>query len=186
MQIPREGFSVYLNNREIWTVLHGMLFGGAFLLAFSGGLAGLYSLRSEWVTAAGIKERMFRLKIGVWSMAAIAWATAISGTFAVYPWYRATPPKGATDLASYPRLLLLADSARAGWHIYGMEWKEHVGWLAPIAATVAAFAVSYYGPSLARKTAERRAVMIFYIVAFATAAVAGILGAFINKMAPIH
>ncbi len=136
-----------LSNREIWTVLHGMIFGGAFLLAFAGGLAGLYSLRSEWVTAAGTKERMVRLKIGMWSMAAVAWATVIVGTFAVYPWYRATPPKSTTDLAAYPRCLLTSDPSRAGWHEFGMEWKEHVGWLAPIAATVVAFAVSYYGPT---------------------------------------
>lgn len=175
-----------LTNREVWTVLHGMLFGGAFLLAFAGGLAGLFSLRPEWVTVAGLKERMFRLKVGLWSMAAIAWATVIAGTFAVYPWYRANPPEGTTDLTAYPRCLLLADPARAQWHKFGMEWKEHVGWLVPIAATVVAFAVTYYGPTLARKTGERRALLVFYIIAFATAAVAGILGAFINKVAPIR
>jgi hypothetical protein len=50
-----------------------------------------------------------------------------------------------------------------------MEWKEHVGWLAPIAATVVAFAVTYY-----------------FVVSFATAAIAGMFGAFINKVAPIR
>ena len=67
-----------------------------------------------------------------------------------------------------------------------MEWKEHVGWLAPIAATVVAFAVTYYGPMLAKKAGECRALMIFYILAFATAAIAGLFGAFINKIAPIR
>ena len=43
-----------------------------------------------------------------------------------------------------------------------MEWKEHVAWLAPIAATVVAFVVTYYGPSLASKVGERRALMIFF------------------------
>lgn len=32
-------------------MLHGMVFGSIFLLAFSGGLAGLYSYRAEWITA---------------------------------------------------------------------------------------------------------------------------------------
>lgn len=175
-----------ISIREAWTVIHGMVFGAGFLLAFAGGLAGLYSLRPEWVTVAGIKERMFRMKVGLWSMAAIAWATVISGSFIVYPWYRAAPPDGTTDLSAYPRYFLLADPSTAEWHRFGMEWKEHVGWLAPIAATVVAFAVTYYGPTLAQKAGERRALLIFYILAFTTAAIAGLFGAFINKIAPIR
>jgi hypothetical protein len=171
--------------REGWTVLHGMLFGAVFLLAFAGGLAGLYSLRPEWVTVEGIKERLFRMKVGLWSMALVAWATVISGTFIVYPWYRAKPPQGA-DLSAFPRSLLLSKPTTAEWHNFGMEWKEHVGWLAPIAATVVAFVVMYYGPQLTKKVGERRAVMIFFVIAFATAAIAGVFGAFINKVAPIR
>ncbi len=53
-----------VSSREAWTVLHGMLFGAVFLLAFGGGLAGLYSYRPEWVTAAGLNERLSRLRIG--------------------------------------------------------------------------------------------------------------------------
>ena len=168
-----------ISIREGWTVLHGMLFGAAFLLAFAGGLAGLYSLRPEWVTVEGIKERMFRLKAGLWGMALIAWATVISGTFIVYPWYRAKDPTSA-------RSILLANPATAEWHNFGMEWKEHVGWLAPIAATVVAFAVTYYGPALSKKVGERRALMIFFVVSFAAAAIAGMFGAFINKVAPVR
>ena len=175
-----------ISMREGWTVLHGMLFGAAFLLALAGGFAGLYSLQPAWVTVEGLRERMFRLKVGLWSMAALAWATVISGTFIVYPWYRVTPPQGATDLSAYPRYLLLADPSMAAWHTFGMEWKEHVGWLAPIAATVVAFSVTYYGPTLAQKAGEPRALLTFYLITFTTAAIAGIFGAFINKVAPIH
>ena len=168
-----------ISVREGWTVLHGMIFGAAFLLAFAGGLAGLYSLRPQWITAEGIKERLTRLKVGLWGMAIIAWATVISGTFIVYPWYRVKDPTSA-------RSILLADPSTAQWHTFGMEWKEHVGWLAPIAATVVAFAVTYYGSSLAKKVGERRALMIFFVVAFAAAAAAGVFGAFINKVAPVR
>lgn len=175
-----------ISAREGWTVLHGMLFGAAFLLAFAGGLAGLYSLRPEWITMEGIQERMTRLNIGMWAMVLIAWATVISGTFIVYPWYRASPPEGTTDLSAFPRSLLLASESTAEWHRFGMEWKEHVAWIAPIAATVVAYAVTYYGPVLARKPNERRAIMIFFVAAFVTAAIAGIFGAFINKIAPIR
>lgn len=175
-----------ISSREGWTVLHGMMFGAAFLLAFSGGLAGLYSLRPQWMTVEGLRERMLRLKIGLWSMAVIAWGTVITGSYIVYPWYRAKPPEGTADLTTFPRSFLLASESTARWHEFGMEWKEHVGWLAPIAATVVAFAVTYYGPALANRVGERRALMIFFIAAFATAAIAGIFGAFINKVAPIR
>jgi len=168
-----------ISTREAWTVLHGMIFGAVFLLAFSGGYAGLYSLRPEWVTAAGLAERLPRLKIGLWAMAAVAWATVISGTFIVYPWYREPVDTSA-------RSILLSSPTTADWHRFGMEWKEHVGWLAPIAATVVAFVVTYYGPTLARRFGERRVVIIFFVVSFLTAAVAGVFGAFINKIVPIH
>src|SRR5947208_1609270 len=93
--ITSRSITVEISARESWTVLHGMIFGAVFLLAFAGGLAGLYSLRPQWVTVEGIEERMTRMKAGLWTMAVIAWATVISGTFIVYPWFRAPAPKGA-------------------------------------------------------------------------------------------
>ena len=38
--------------------------GALFLLVYGGGLAGLYSLRPDWVTPAGVRERLMRLKLG--------------------------------------------------------------------------------------------------------------------------
>ncbi|MEX0788042.1 MAG: hypothetical protein WD040_04510 [Anaerolineales bacterium] len=150
-----------------------------------GGLAGLYSLRPAWVTVEGLKERMGRLRIGMWAMAAIAWWTVLTGTYIVYPWYRAAPPEGA-DLAAFPRSLLLANPSTAQWHTFGMEWKEHLGWLAPIAATVVAFLVSAYGAQLAAQPKIRRAVTWFFVASFAVAGVAGLFGALINKVAPVR
>lgn len=72
-----------LTNREPWTFIHGMVLGSFFLLAFAGGLAGLWSLRTEYVTPAGIVERVRRLKIGITAMAIAAWATVITGTWIV-------------------------------------------------------------------------------------------------------
>lgn len=167
-----------LTGRETWTVIHGMVLGALFLLAFAGGLAGLYSLRPELITISGIRERLPRLQIGTWAMAIVAWLTVITGTWIVYPWYRAATPTS-------PRSLLLANPARAEWHTFGMEWKEHVAWLSPIIATAVAFVVIYYGAQLAREHGLRKAVVALFVVAFSAAAVAGLFGAFINKMAPI-
>ena len=37
-------------SREWWGLIHGMGLGALFLLAFAGGLAGLYSLRPALIT----------------------------------------------------------------------------------------------------------------------------------------
>jgi len=66
-----------------------------------------------------------------------------------------------------------------------MEWKEHVAWLAPMFATTAAFTVAYYGMKLARQGRVRRLAIGLFVLAFATAAVAGLLGALITKIAPV-
>lgn len=175
-----------ITPREGWTVIHGMVFGAIFLLAFAGGLAGLYSLRPEWLSLAGLKERIVRIQVGMWAMAIAAWGTVLTGTYIVYPWYRAKAPAGTPDLGHYPRALLLANPHTAEWHNFGMEWKEHIAWIVPIVATVVAFIVSYYGPVLAKKLNERRIVTAFYTIAFAAAGIAGMFGAFLNKVAPVH
>jgi hypothetical protein len=177
-------------DREIWTVGHGLVLGTLFLLAFGGGLAGLYSLNTRYLTEEGVAERTPRLLIGSLVMAIVAWLTVISGTFVVYPWYRAAPPTG-TDLSDqsvlgdFPRYWLLASDRTAEWHTLGMEWKEHVAWIAPFLATAVAFAVLYYGAQLVRRGEIRRAAIIFFTLAFLAAGVAGLFGAFITKAAPV-
>lgn len=166
-------------SREWWTLIHGMGFGALFLLAFAGGLAGLYSLRPAWVTPEGIEERLQRLKVGVVAMAVAAWGTVITGTWIVYPWYREDVPESA-------RSLLLADPATEDWHKFGMEWKEHVAWLSPILATVVAFIVIYYGTNLVRHDRVRRTAITLLVLAFGFAAAAGAFGAFITKVAPVN
>ncbi len=81
---------------------------------------------------------------------------------------------------------MLANAATAGWHNFGMEWKEHVAWIAPIAATVVAYVVWTYGTQLSGESKIRRALMWFFVIAFVTAGIAGMFGAFITKAAPLH
>jgi len=161
-----------------------MILGAAFLLSFAGGLAGLYSLRPQWATGAGIQERLGRLRWGTTIMAVIAWLTVITGTYIVYPWYRAPAPEGA-DLSLYPRSFLKASETLSGWHSFGMEWKEHVAWFAPILATTVAFLVWKYGPQLAENDKLRKMIIVIFVLAFATAGVAGLFGALITKAAPL-
>ncbi len=168
-----------LTDRETLAALHGMVFGALFLLAFAGGFAGLYSLKPALLTPQGVVERARRLIAGTWAMALVAWATVITGTYFVYPWYRA---KGPTS----PKSILLANASTADWHNFGMEWKEHIAWIAPILATVVAVIVAYYGPRLIKHQGLRRVLIAVFVLAFASAAVAGLFGAFITKAAPIR
>ncbi len=112
-------------------------------------------------------------------MAIVAWATVITGTYIVYPWYRAKGPTSAKSI-------LLANVNTADWHNFGMEWKEHIAWISPILATVVAVVVAYYGVQLIKHERLRMVLLALFTLAFASAAVAGLFGAFITKAAPIH
>lgn len=172
--------------RDVMTVLHGMGFGALFMLAFSGAIGIIYGTAvagARW-TAGARDRRMFHFYLI--AMAALAWATVISGSYIVYPWYRAVPPSGTTDLALYPRRLLLSSPLTAGWHDLGMEWKEHIAWLAPIAMTMVAYVFIKYGPRLALSRDLRNAVLGFVVAAFIATGVAGAFGAFLNKYAPVR
>jgi hypothetical protein len=174
-----------VTGREFWTLVHGMGLGALFLLAFAGGLAGFYSLRPEWLTVEGIRERVIRLDVGTVVMAIVAWLTVITGTWIVYPWYRARPPEGTTDLTEFPRSYLLANEHLAEWHHFGMEWKEHIAWIAPYLAMVVAVGAVYYGPRLAFEPGIRRLLIWVFVAAFVIAGIAGLFGALITKVAPI-
>lgn len=167
-----------LTTREFWTLIHGLILGGAFLLAFAGGLAGLFGLGPTLVTGTGAPERMRRLIVGTTGMAVVAWLTVVTGTWIVYPWYR-------EDVPESPRSQLLASPDTEGWHEFAMEWKEHVSWIAPMLATVVAFIILYYRQDLIRNQFVRRLAIGLLVAAFVTAAIAGVLGALITKKAPV-
>jgi hypothetical protein len=173
-----------------------MILGALFLLSFTGGLAELYGMRSEQMTPEGLRGRLRRLKIGMSAMAITAWLTVITGTWIVYPWYR---EKLAGDDAAgcagaqapgdecSPRDFLLSNVSgnTEDWHKFGMEWKEHIAWLSPMLATVAAFLAIYYGATIAQNRYVRLLVMAIFIGAFVTAGIAGLYGALITKVAPV-
>lgn len=185
-----------LTSRELWAVIHGLILGVIFLLAFSGALAGLWSYRPGLITTRGIQERTTRLNIGLGVMAASVWATVITGTWIVYPWYREElagegfPGCEGLELPSTacsPRDFLLSNVSGETelWHEFGMEWKEHVAWAAPFLATSAFLLLLYYGPRITARPWLRAAIIVMLVGAFAAAVVGGGFGAFINKIAPI-
>ena len=163
--------------RDLMTVLHGMGFGALFMLAFSGAIAEFYR-----ATVAG--QTLLRLYL--MGMVVLAWLTVFSGAYVVYPWYRAIAPAGTADLAAFPQRLLQSSPTTSGWHDFGMEWKEHVAWLAPIAMTMVAYVYGKYGAQLSKHVALRKAVLVFAVAAFVATGAAGAFGAFLNKFAPVR
>jgi hypothetical protein len=175
---------VEITTRSLWTLIHGMGFGALYLLACSGALVELYRrfiARTEPLTSNGGPFLMVYLIV----MSVFAWLAVLSGTYVIYPWYRATSPVNTADLSGFPQKLLMSQPATIGWHSMGMEWKEHVAWLVPIAITMAAAVVARYGSGLRDHPKLRSAVFGAVLFSFASAAIAGFWGAMINKHAPV-
>jgi hypothetical protein len=168
-----------ISLRDLMTVLHGMGFGALFMLAFSGAVAELYRMSAPGPLSQPTAREHKLLLLYLSVMVVFAWAAVLSGAYVVYPWYRAVAPAGVTDLANYPRQLLLSSHNTSGW-------QEHVAWLAPIAMTMVAYVFAKYGPAIGRMRQIRTAVLAFVVVAFIATGVAGAFGAFLNKYAPVR
>jgi hypothetical protein len=118
-----------LTDRQLWLLVHIGL-SAAFLHGF---LVGTRTLLT-WPVAATADRKAARASL---VMTTAAWLTVITGTWMVYAWYRAEPPATASSNLAYPKAYLVEDPQLAVWHEFGMEWKEHIGWLSPILATAA-------------------------------------------------
>jgi hypothetical protein len=172
--------------RGLWTLIHGMGFGALYLLACSGALVELYRFTTSSAPSEFTPDRGRFLKFYLITMVVLAWAAVLSGAYVIYPWYRATPPPGTADLSMFPQRLLLSKATTAGWHTLGMEWKEHVAWMAPIAMTMVAYVLTAHHGVVREQRGVRRAVVMFALVALVAAGVAGFFGAMIDKNAPIE
>ena len=118
--------------------------------------------------------------------AAILWLTVLTGTYVVFPQYRATPPAGAVDLSAFPRALLTADPSTAWLHAFAMEIKEHMPWIAAMLTSAAAFVAMRDRTRVAGDPALRMMVFWYLAVSFALVAFASVLGVFVNKVAPLQ
>jgi hypothetical protein len=174
-----------IDSHSLWTLIHGMGFGALYLLASSGALFALHQRLQPASPAVSSGNNRF-LGAYLSLMAALAWLSVLTGTYIIYPWYRFPAPAGATNLAPYPRALLLAHPSTSAWHSVGMEWKEHVAWLVPIAITATAFVVLRYGRELSRHPQLRTVLLTFVVTSLIAAGVAGFFGAMLDKNAPVE
>jgi hypothetical protein len=175
-----------ISMRDLWTVLHGMGFGALFMLAFSGAIVELYGGWSATPQSTIDQRGRTMLRVYLILMVVLAWLTVFSGAYIVYPWYRAIPPVGTLNLAEYPQKLLISSPTTSEWHNFGMEWKEHVAWIAPIAMTMVAYVYWKYGRGVNKHRELRKAALVFTLAAFVATGVAGGFGAMLNKYAPIR
>jgi hypothetical protein len=175
-----------ITARAFWTLMHGLGFGALYLLACSGALVELYRLTNSSAQSESTLGQQRFLKVYLLTMVVLAWAAVLTGTYVIYPWYRAVPPPGTTELAMFPQRLLMANPRTIGWHSLGMEWKEHVAWFAPISTTMVAVVFIRYGRDFKNHRQLRTAVLCFAVASFVAAGIAGFFGAMINKYAPVQ
>lgn len=173
------------SERSIWTMVHGVGLGGAALLGLAAALFHLYATRAP--AGSGEPARESRALAVVTTLtAAMLWLTVIVGTYVIFPPYRVTPPAGVTDLAAFPRAMLLASPDTAWLHRFAMESKEHMPWIASMLATAVAF-VAVRHPSRVFQDRSLRSVSLGLLaIAFVLTAFASLLGVFVNKVAPLQ
>jgi uncharacterized membrane protein len=167
-------------------MIHGMGFGALYLLAASGALVELYRRYSPSSPVPITPKDESFLRFYLIAMAALAWLTVLTGTYIIYPWYRAVAPVGTPNLAAFPQMLLKSNPATIGWHSIGMEWKEHIAWLTPISITMAAAVFIKYGQKLRSHPQLRAAILCFTLISFLAAGIAGFFGAMLVKHAPVE
>ncbi len=168
-------------DRSIWTMVHGIVLSGAALMALA---AAVFSLRTMRNTATPEQSRtLAQLMVFI---AVTLWLAVLVGTYIIFPLYRVTPPEGATDPSQFPRAFLLANPDTAWLHAFAMEIKEHVPWIASMLATAVAFVGMRYRSQLLNDSPLRNMAMTLLVICFVLVSVAGLLGTFINKVAPLQ
>ena len=171
---------------SIWTMIHGIVLGGTTLMALSAALYSLHTMRTldgAGVAAHNQSRSLSRLTVFV---AVALWVTVLVGTYINFPPYRATPPEGITHLSRYPRSLVLANPETAWLHAFAMESKEHMPWIAAMLATAVAFVSVRYRSKLLSNPQLRNTGVMFLAICFVLVAFTGLLGIFVNKVAPLQ
>ena len=174
------------SDRSLWTMMHGIVLAGGALLALA---AALFAMTAMTPTHDPESTGDSQSRALAWLTAFIAvmlWATVLSGTYVIFPAYRATRPQGVVDLAGYPRSLLVSNPGTAWLHTFGMESKEHMPWIASMLATAIAFVGVRDRANLSRDRQLRIIVTTLLAICFALVAFTGLMGIFINKVAPLE
>lgn len=172
------------SDRSIWTMAHGIGFGGAAMVGLAVTLYALWAARPP-ADRTGTPAEPRSLGPLATLTAAALWFTVIGGTYIVFPPYRATPPAGTTDLTAYPRALIASSPDTAWLHAFAMESKEHMPWIAAMLATAVAFVAVRYRPQLLRDAQVRKMAVSLLAVCLLLVSFVSLMGVFVNKVAPL-
>jgi hypothetical protein len=175
------------SDRSLLTMFHGVVLGGGGLMALAAALFALSVMRpatdgSEPAT----DNRTSALAVLTVAIALLLWMTVVTGTYIIFPPYRASPPAGMTELTQYPRSLLLSSPDTAWLHAFAMECKEHMPWIAAMLATAVAFVTVRFPRMLLTDPSMRRMAIALLAICFALASFTGLMGTLINKVAPLE
>jgi hypothetical protein len=167
-------------------MVHGIVLGGAALMALSAALFSMLAARTTVRTGLVADDQPRALGALTTFIAVILWLTVLTGTYVVFPAYRATPPAGVTDLSAYPRALVLANPDTAWLHAFAMESKEHVPWIAAMLATAVAFVSVRYRSRVRSDGRMRKLAVTLLAICMALVIFIGLMGVFVNKVAPLE
>jgi hypothetical protein len=185
MELAGQGTMLF-TGRSLWTMTHGIVLGGAALLALSAALFSMYLMRAAHGQAVLTAAHARAVALLATIIAAASWLTTLLGTYVVFPPYRATPPDGTAPLAAYPRSFILSNPETAWLHSFAMETKEHLPWIGAMLATAVAFAAWRHRSTLLQDLQLRRIATSLLAICFAIVAYVSLLGVFINKVAPLE
>lgn len=178
--------TLLFSGRSVWTMIHGIVLGGGAIMALAAALFSLRAMRAEGALSAGAQDQSRYLAWLVVLAAAALWSTVLVGTYVNFPPYRATPPAGIIDLSQYPRSLIQSNPDTVWLHAFAMEIKEHVPWIAAMLATAVAFVAARYRSKLLTDAKLNGMATTLLAVCFLLASVVGVLGIFVNKIAPLE
>jgi len=159
--------------------LHGVVVGGGYLVLLVLALVALLELRGGELTPEGTTLGERRLGMTVAAAAGLAWVAAVSGTWALSPWFHAHTPYGAATL-------LLARPSLSFWARWVIGSKLWVAWASVCCVSLAAVCGYRWRRRLAGEAALRRRLAGLLGGALVTAAYAGAVGALLAKLAPVR
>ncbi len=172
-------------DRAIWTMVHGIVLGGGALLGLGAALYALSTAGSSHGQAVSPRQGRAFAWLNT-AIAAVLWLAVITGTYIVFPPYRATPPAGTSDLTAFPRSLIQANPDTRWLHAFAMEFKEHAPWIAAMLATAVAFVSTTHRESVFTDRDLTRLAGAFLAITFALVAFVALMGTFVNKVAPLY
>lgn len=171
--------------RSLLTMAHGLVLSGGAMIGMA---VSLYALHVEATPEGSAVRARSALWLARLSQAttALLWLAVISGTYVIFPLYRASPPEGLTVLDAFPRAYLLSSPNTRWLHSFAMEIKEHVPWISAFLTTAVAFIATYYRETLLADGRLRRLTATMLWMAFTLVAAVALLGVFVNKIAPVQ